>query len=213
MQEKPMKITGLEKITTLAAGSDHMLALDRDGKVFTWGSGGQSQLARKCVTRRGGPKATLHPQVCGRFTRARHAVKIAAGAYTGFYIDNRGKVWSWGLNNYSQTGHSDLAGKTNAVISIPTLVHAFEQHSIAHIDGGAHHSLACDSDGKLFTFGRVDGHQVGLKEDAFTEENTVFDAEGKPRILKIPTVVPGKREKKPSPVPLSGLRVCSYLGI
>lgn len=169
-----------------------MLALDRDGKVFTWGSGGQSQLARKCVTRGGGPKASLHPQVCGRFTKARHAVKIAAGAYTGFYIDNRGKVWSWGLNNYSQTGHSDHAGKTNAVIAVPTLVHAFQKLDITHIDGGGHHSLACSSDGQLFTFGRVDGHQVGLKEDAFTEENTIFDEAGKPRILKEPTNVPGK---------------------
>ncbi|RYO75151.1 hypothetical protein DL766_005204 [Monosporascus sp. MC13-8B] len=190
VQARPVKVAGLENITTLAAGSDHMLALDRDGRVLTWGSGGQYQLARKPVSRHGGPKATLQPMVCGRFTKGRHAVKIAAGAYTGFYIDNRSNVWSWGLNNYSQTGHSDQAGKSNAVVPAPTVVRAFQKKGIIHIDGGAHHSLACSSEGELFTFGRVDGHQLGLREDAFNEENTIFDPEGRPRILKIPTVVP-----------------------
>ena len=174
MQEKPMKVPGLAKIIGLAAGSDHMLALDQNGKVYTWGSGGQSQLARKSITRRGGPKASLNPAVCARFTKARHAVKIAAGAYTGFYVDNRGKLWSWGLNNYSQTGHSDLAGKTNAVIAVPSVVRELQEYDITHVDGGAHHSLACSSKGDLFTFGRVDGHQVGLKEESFTEDNTVL---------------------------------------
>ena len=187
-----MKVTGLDKIIGLAAGSDHMLALDRDGKVFTWGSGGQSQLARKCVTRQGGPKASLNPAVCGRFTKTRHAVKIAAGAYTGFYVDNCGKLWSWGLNNYSQTGHPDLAGRNNAVIAIPSVVRNLEKFEITDVDGGAHHALACSADGDRCTFGRVDGHQVGLKEDSFTEDNTIFDGNEKPRILKIPTIVPGK---------------------
>ncbi|OTB08950.1 hypothetical protein M426DRAFT_316243 [Hypoxylon sp. CI-4A] len=190
IQPTPIKITGLEDITSLAAGASHVLALDKNGKVFTWGYGGQFQLGWKAASRHAGPRATLEPHVCGRFTSRDYAVKIAAGSYHSFYIDNHGKLWSWGLNNFSQTGHSDLAGKDNAIVTTAKVVKAFRDHNIAHVAGGGHHSVACTDDGKLFTWGRIDSHQVGLPAEAFTEENAIMGANGKPRILVKPTLIP-----------------------
>ncbi|KAI2466889.1 RCC1/BLIP-II [Annulohypoxylon bovei var. microspora] len=190
IQPTPMQVAGLKNITSLAAGTNHMLALDKNGKVFTWGYGGEFQLGWKPASRHTGPKATLDPHVCGHFTKQNYAVKIAAGSYHSFYINNHGKLWSWGLNNFSQTGHPDTAGKDNAIITTAKAVRALRDYEIIHVDGGEHHSVAISADGKLFAWGRIDGHQVGLPESAFSENNTIVDKNDKPRILIEPTVIP-----------------------
>jgi regulator of chromosome condensation len=189
IQQVPIMIDGLKNITRLATGGNHVLALDVDGKVFTWGSGGQYQLGRKAITR--GKNSGLKPEPCGKFTRRHHAVDIAAGSYHSFYIDNHDQVWAWGLNNYSQTGHNDDTGKDDAMVLVPRPVEALRGKKIVSIDGGAHHSVAATADGDLLTWGRVDGHQVGHPADVYNEDNTVFDEHGRPRILVEPTAVNG----------------------
>ncbi|OTA66010.1 RCC1/BLIP-II protein [Hypoxylon sp. EC38] len=189
IQPTAVQVAGLKNITSLASSGSHMLALDKDGKVFTWGYGGEYQLGWKPVSRHAGPRATLEPHVCDRFSKHKYAVKIGAGSYHSFYIDNHGKLWAWGLNNFAQTGHPDRAGTDNAIVTNPKVVHALRDYEIVHVAGGMHHSVACTADGKLFTWGRIDGHQVGLPRDAFTEQNTIMD-KGKPRILVEPTLIP-----------------------
>ncbi|KAI0836887.1 RCC1/BLIP-II [Hypoxylon sp. FL0890] len=190
IQSTPIQVPGLKDITSLAAGTSHMLALDKDGKVFTWGYGGEYQLGWKPATRHAGPKATLEPHVCGRFTKGNHAVKIAAGSYHSFYIDNHGKLWSWGLNNFAQTGHPDRAGRDGAIVTTAKVVRALRDYEIVHVDGGMHHSVACSADGKLITWGRIDSHQVGVESGVFTEKNSIMDENGKPRILVKPIPIP-----------------------
>ncbi|KAI1324746.1 RCC1/BLIP-II [Xylariaceae sp. FL0255] len=190
VQPTPMLIEPLQDITDIACGSNHVVALDVHGKVWTWGSGGQFQLGRKPLTRHSGPRATLKPEPCGMFGKRHFAVTIAAGSYHSFYIDNQQRVWSWGLNNYSQTGHSDDTGKDDAMVLQPKLVDTLRDSNVQIISGGEHHTVACTADGKLLTWGRVDGHQVGQPESVFTEDNSMFDEAGKPRILITPTAVP-----------------------
>lgn len=167
-----------------------MLALDKNGRIFTWGSGGQCQLGRKPAVRHGGPTATLKPMVCGRFTKRNHAVKIAAGPYNSFYIDNHGRAWGWGLNNYSQTGHPDAGGRDGSMVPAPKMIDGLRGEDIVQIDGGEHHMVACSRTGDVFVCGRIDGHQVGLPSDAFTGENTIFDEHNRPRVLTRLTKMP-----------------------
>ncbi len=72
----------------------------------------------------------------------------------------------------------------------PQLIKSLENYEISNIAGGEHHSLACTKDGKLLTWGRIDGHQVGQPSESFSEDNTIWDERNKPRILVVPTVVP-----------------------
>ncbi|KAI0448484.1 RCC1/BLIP-II [Xylaria acuta] len=191
VQPAPMLIAPLQDITDIACGSNHVIAIDINGKVWTWGSGGQFQLGRKPITRHGGPTATLQPQPCGMFGKRHYATDIAAGSYHSFYTDNQGRVWSWGLNNYSQTGHYDDTGKDDAMVLQPKLVESLKHTKVEQIAGGEHHSVARTKDGRLLTWGRVDGHQIGQPADLFTEDNAMFDENKKPRILLKPTAVPG----------------------
>ncbi|KAI4862513.1 GDP/GTP exchange factor [Hypoxylon rubiginosum] len=190
-QPTPTIIPDLKNIVHLACGSNHVLAMDASGKVFTWGSGGQFQLGRKPLSRLGGPSAGLSPQACGKFTKKHRAVLVGAGSYHSFYVDTDGRVWAWGLNNYAQTGLNDNTGEDDAMVLQPQMVKSLEDYKVCQIVGGEHHSVACTTDGKLLTWGRVDGHQVGQPSTLYTEENAIFDDNGKPRILAQPTVIDG----------------------
>ncbi|KAK8030177.1 hypothetical protein PG993_011468 [Apiospora rasikravindrae] len=195
IQPTPALIPEVRNITRLAAGANHVLAMDKDGKVFTWGAGGQFQLGRRTIARRGHhAEAGLKPEPCGKFTKKHYAVDVAAGSYHSFYIDNNGQVWGWGLNNFSQTGLGDRAGDSDAMIERPTVVTSLDDKKVKQVSAGVHHSIACTKDGKVLTWGRIDGHQTGLKKELFTKDNAIFDEDdptnGKPRILKEPTALP-----------------------
>ncbi|KAI0378978.1 regulator of chromosome condensation 1/beta-lactamase-inhibitor protein II [Hypomontagnella monticulosa] len=192
IQPTPVRISGPSKVYTLACGTNHVLSLDLLGKVRAWGSGGQYQLGRKILSRN--MQQGLFPHLCGKFS-SNHAVAIGAGSYHSFYVDNFGKVFSWGLNNYGQTGVPTNMGKDDAMVVNAQHVKSLDGLNITQIAGGEHHTLALAKDGRVFTWGRVDGHQVGHPPSVLTEENTISDPNNpnnkSPRILARPTALEG----------------------
>lgn len=195
VQRTPVLITDLKDVRQLAAGNNHVLALDGKGKVYAWGCGEHGQLARRVFEHH--PEFALRPTGIGALpVRGAKAVKVACGSYHSFVLDQEGRVYGWGLNSYAELAIADQAGEDNAFVLKPCLIQGLSDFKIVDIAGGEHHSLACTDRGELLTWGRIDGHQVGLRPEAFTEENTVSDSSGKPRILKQPTVVPGKRNNR-----------------
>ncbi len=183
IQQRPMLLPTLKQITALAAGSNHVLALDTKGNVVAWGCGQQNQLGRRIIERN--KMSSLVPQGMG-LPRGK-MVKIACGAYHSFAIDKDGKVWGWGLNNFGEIGVQSNAGEDDAVILKPAKLTDLEDHVITDVDGGVHHSLACSDKGKLFTWGRVDGFQVGFEFDKLDKDDVIFDERDSPRILVKPT--------------------------
>ncbi|KAI1385431.1 RCC1/BLIP-II [Hypoxylon trugodes] len=189
VQKTATLIPELKNIIQLAAGTNHVLALDSKGKVYAWGCGQQAQIGRLVPSRR--PRSALRPdRVIALPIKDARVVKIACGSYHSFAIDQKGRVFAWGLNNYGQLGISDEAGENNAHEMKPRFVESLRYHNVVDITGGQHHSLAANDDGELLAWGRIDGYRLGLQSEAFTEENTIFDEKGNPRILATPTIVP-----------------------
>ncbi|KAI2616834.1 RCC1/BLIP-II [Hypoxylon sp. NC1633] len=192
VQRTPCLIPELGKITQLAAGNNHVLALDIKGKVYTWGCGEQYQIGRE--VRVDHPESALKPICIGPLPmHGAKAVKVACGSFHSFALDQEGRVFAWGLNNFAQLAIPDQVGESHACQTKPRLVESLQHYQIIEIAGGLHHSLAVTADGKLLTWGRIDGYQVGHRRETFTKENTIFDEHGKPRILKEPTVIPHLR--------------------
>lgn len=187
MQNTPMKIPELKKITTLSAGANHILALDSKNNVWAWGSGQQNQLGRRVVerTRTGG----LIPREFG-LPRGK-IEQVATGAYHSFAVGKDGRVWAWGLNNFGECGIVEGAGEDNAVIPKPTVVTELESYNIKEITGGGHHSIACTNDGQLLAWGRSDGGQLGVDISKVPKENVTFDERENPRMVTVPVVIPG----------------------
>ncbi|KAB5582920.1 GDP/GTP exchange factor [Coniochaeta sp. 2T2.1] len=174
-QKRPMLLPDLKKIKQLATGTNHVLALDDKGKIFAWGDGAQNQLARKVFERE--ILQSLRPVGIGNLpVRGAKPVKIACGSYHSFVLDSEGRVYGWGLNQYGQTGHRiDPDDEESKMQLKPKLVETLAEYKVVDIAGGEHHSVACTEDGKLLTFGRVEGHLLGLDDDVYSDDNTVFE--------------------------------------
>lgn len=182
----PERVTALRDVVSVCTGTDHILALTKNGNVFAWGNGQQFQLGRRVVerTRLNG----LNPREFGL-----HNIKtIGAGSYHSFAIDNQGKVYAWGVNQYAQCGlYDDEDSPTGgALIPIPTHVKALDGYDIVHITGGEHHSAAITKEGDLLMWGRIDANQLGLDRSKLDPSNLVKDISGKERFLTVPTKIP-----------------------
>lgn len=181
-QEKPIKQARLKNIVQLAAGKDHMLALDTKGIVYAWGNGQQFQLGRKILERH--KFAALEPQQFGLYD-----IKyIASGDFHCFAIDKDNRVFTWGLNQYGQCGITNERGnlEDGSVIAKPIEVPSLSGLIVKEIVGGEHHSLALTSDGNIYSWGRYDMREVGIAADKLPE-STYRDEHGNPRSVPQPT--------------------------
>ncbi|KAG0345617.1 hypothetical protein BG004_003461 [Podila humilis] len=178
VQDLPTIVRGIEGIVDIATGTDHVLALNARGVVYSWGNGQQSQLGRRIVARR--MLNGLTPETIG----AKGMVKVGAGSYHSFAIDRNGKAYAWGLNTYGQCGD-----ESPMVDEIPgvTLIEALKDEEIIDIQGGEHHSIALTKDGRLFGFGRSDSHQLGL---GYTEAPGAEVTDTHKKAIRKPTLIP-----------------------
>jgi regulator of chromosome condensation len=191
IQRTPILISGLKKIKHVSCGANHVLALDANGAVFAWGSGQQNQLGRRVVER-----TKTQGLVPREFGLPKKAIKyIQCGDYHSFAIDNKDRVWAWGLNNFGETGVPDNAGQDDAVVLKPEVIETLSGRQVSCIKGGGHHSIAVTGAGECLVWGRLDGGQCGIPTADLPEDSLIKDERGNPRILKNPTVVKGIQGK------------------
>ncbi|RMD40035.1 hypothetical protein DV735_g5107, partial [Chaetothyriales sp. CBS 134920] len=186
-QTRPVQLPRLSNIVQLATGSNHVLALSNKGQVYAWGAGQQNQLGRRILERR-----KLNGLVPARVGLPKNVGLVGAGSYNSFAVTESGKVYSWGLNSYGETGIAAQIGDGGeSDVPQPTIVdslHPFDR--ITNIHGGSHHTLAVTIKGDLLVWGRLDGYQLGLQLSSLPEEDVIRDSAGNLRILKNPTPIP-----------------------
>ncbi|KAK6383512.1 hypothetical protein LTS17_002804 [Exophiala oligosperma] len=190
VQSRPKLIKGVSKITKLATGANHVLALQSNGVVYGWGAGQQDQLGRRILERRA--SNSLIPMPIGL---PKNITDLGAGSYNSFAIRANGDVYSWGLNNFGQTGIPKEFDETGASIGSdvhhPIVIESLHgKGKVICIQGGAHHTVAVTDRGELLTWGRLDGCQTGLKVSELPQDDVVRDSAGHPRILTVPTQIP-----------------------
>jgi len=161
-----------------------MLALDHSGNLFSWGCCQQRQLGRRLVSR-----MELHGLTPSRIGWSRKRFTyIACGADHSFAIDEQGLLYSWGLNNFGQTGIPCEDAESESIVEKPTLVISLNDHALGDVDGGTHHSIARTTDGKILVWGRCDDGQLGVRIEDVDPKHLIFDSRGKSRIMSRPVV-------------------------
>jgi regulator of chromosome condensation len=197
----PIYIDTLKKVTEIACGTNHVVAIDKDGHVWAWGNGQQNQLGRRVIER--SLIESLVPNRVGFHDStvkkpSQKMAKIACGDYHSMAIGTDGHVWAWGANNYAETGYPDNAGDDNASVPAPRVIHSLEGKEIDELAGGGHHNVAITKKGDLFVWGRCDSAQTGIPFDelnAIDDKSKVLKGEnGKPKILIEPTPIPGLKD-------------------
>lgn len=181
-QRTPIKINELKNIVQMAAGKDHLLAIDTKGIVYAWGNGQQNQLGRKIGARH--VYRLLEPQPFGLY----NVKYIASGDFHCFAVDHDDQVWLWGLNQYGQCGFEVENLLDGDADPKPRLVEGLLGKKVTQIAGGEHHTLAVTGDGQVLACGRLDMAELGIPEADYPAY-TFKDANGKPRSIPQPTPV------------------------
>ena len=156
----PIQITALSDkgITAIAASLNHSLAIDSDGEVWAWGLNNYGQLGDGTYTQRDIPVEIT--ALSGKVITA-----IAASLNHSLAIDSDGEVWAWGRNFHGQLGDG-----TEINSCIPIQITALSGKGIIAIAAGGSQSMAIDSAGDVWAWGR--NHLGQLGDGTYTQRNT-----------------------------------------
>jgi alpha-tubulin suppressor-like RCC1 family protein len=171
----PISITYLSGKTfcKISCGAFHTLALDKNGKIWTWGLNNVSQLGiNRNIT------STLTPvAICSNKTFC----KIATNTFQSAAIDKNNDIWVWGYNQYNNLG----AGSTyQSQIEYPTKVYGdlkFNEVGVAY--GSSFGTIGLDQNGCIWLINnppskinsevRFCNISVGYQQVLLTDENNI----------------------------------------
>ena len=82
------------------------------------------------------------------------AVNIYCGNNHSFYMNKKGDVFGWGLNNHGQLG---IGNRQNT--HLPTQIMKLSGMQVVEMAGGEHHSIALTAEGQVYCWGKNDEGQ------------------------------------------------------
>lgn len=152
----PVPVPGLDDIVAVSA-TDHVLALRKDGRVFSWGSNHYGALGRP-------PRQELPIDTAGEVPGLTDVVQAVAGLGVSTALKKDGTVWVWGANWHSQFGfgpRTDPPGPTHGYVLEPQRVPGVEHVTAVAVGRTGRHTLALLEDGTIRGWGNTDWGQLG----------------------------------------------------
>ncbi len=142
-------------ITQISAGGPHALALDSDGKVYSWGQNAQGQIGDGTTNARRTPAVVTSGVMAGKTI-----TQISAGYYHSIVIGSTGAIYGWGSDNYGQTG-SGTTTTTPRSTPIAATAGCVAGKTFTKLATGQYFTLALASNGTLCGWGQNSYGQVG----------------------------------------------------
>lgn len=130
----------------VAAGERHTLAIRSDGTLFSWGDNLSGQLGTTGASRQ-------YPAAVGTGT---DWIAVAAGGQHSLALRKDGTLWAWGDNTYGQVGDGSAATLRSEPVQVG------DGRNWVLVRGGAQSSLALQTDGSLWAWGRNEQGQLGF---------------------------------------------------
>lgn len=156
-QWKPVRLSELvdENIVAVnkGSGSAYCMAINEDGKVFSWGRNECGQLGL------GGTKDKFVPTLINEIT-GHEIVEVATGKSHTLFLTSEGKVLACGSNAEGQCGQ----GRKCANLEKPKLIQ-YDGPDVVSVAAGALFSVLLDNEGKVWTFGHPENGTLGHNDD------------------------------------------------
>ena len=141
------------KVIYISAGSYHSIAVNSNGDLYSWGWNGQGQLGNGTNTDSNVP---LPVRAAGTPMAGKKIVHVSTGGnfYKGssLALSSEGKVYSWGANDQGQLGNG-TATNSNLPVEVKTEGTPMAGKKIIQTAIGVTHSMALDSEGKVYSWG------------------------------------------------------------
>ena len=125
----------------ISASPHHILFIDKDGTLWTWGKNDFGQLGDGTRKDRLKPVAVL-----------KNVKEVAAGLYHSLALKEDGTLLAWGKNDHGQIGNG-----SRATTAMPVIV----MDDVMMISAGSYHSMAVTKNGTLWVWGSNNYGQIG----------------------------------------------------
>ena len=148
----------LNNIIQISAGSNYVMALKKDGTVFTWGQNIYGQLGNGSSVNSMLPVQVKSTDGNSFLT---DVVQISAGYVHSMALKKDGTVWTWGRNDGGQLGNNNTSNK-----SLPVQVKGGASGSeyltdVVQVTAGNWHSMALKANGTVYAWGWGQYGQLG----------------------------------------------------
>ena len=132
------------EISQIASDFKAAFALDKDGKLYSWGIDNDGVLGQ------GGKANEQRVEKPTLITSLTHTkiIQIATHYTSAFAIDEEGRLYSWGNNYVGQLGHGDEKNRNK-----PTLVRALSGKKIIKVFATSCCAFALDDKDNLYVWG------------------------------------------------------------
>ena len=162
----PSDASGVLHAVQISTSWSFDMALGQDGYVYTWGYNHHGQIGKNTTDN----SVHLTPSrvfASNKSTAAAgpwlKAVQVSAGGWFALAIGEDGNTWAWGYNQYGSlgNGYSSTNTDTNYVpqkVRYPANAGAV---TAVQVSAGLYHSLAVDTDGNTWAWGRNNYGQLG----------------------------------------------------
>ncbi len=143
------------RITQIAAGGAHSLALSSTGRIYAWGNNDYGQLGNDDR-----PNASPVPVAvsAGAIPRGTRIARIVAGHTHSLALSSAGKVYAWGANDGNLGNHRATISAVPVAVSAGAIPAGTR---ITQIAAGYLHSLALSSTGQVYAWGHNLNGQLG----------------------------------------------------
>lgn len=150
----------LTGVASVAAGTDHVLAVTDDGRVWAWGSDDWGELGDgSSGAARPLPNLVRSPSGVGTLT----AIASVEGAFShSLALGTDGRVWAWGNNNFGQIGDGTSGANRTIPVAVLPPSDAGQLSGVRAISSGDGFSLAVTSEGDVLGWGNNGLGQLGV---------------------------------------------------
>ncbi len=151
----------------------HSIAVNSDGKVYTWGENIYGQLGNGNNTTSNIPVTV---DASGALS-GKTIIQSAFGRSHSVLLASDGTVYTIGRNTWGQLGNGNFGTNTNIPVAVVTSG-ALSGKTIIQVAAGQNHSLALTSEGKVYTWGDNFFGQLGNGNTTISSVPVAVDTSG-----------------------------------
>ncbi|DAZ97478.1 TPA: hypothetical protein N0F65_009961 [Lagenidium giganteum] len=158
METEPRLVEALDgiEIVDVSCGHYHTAAVDKDGKMYSWGWGSSTLKGCGALGHAGGQDEATPRLVSTLVEQGVPVAQVACGEFHTTVLSQDGELWICGNGEYGRLGSGDSVN-----YEVPEPVEFFAKDNITSIAAGKDFSFAITDDGELYGWGGNSSSQLG----------------------------------------------------